>query len=145
MGKLETVYAVRKILADNATVASLVGSRIYPLFNIPQNVAKPYITYVQAGGDHVHDLGGASGGCTYSIDVHCMAESDTAMRALGVAVRKALDGYLGTVTVGSDSVIIEQCHLQSETDGITEPENGGKQPIFIRQLEFSVFNKTETS
>jgi hypothetical protein len=67
------------------------------------------------------------------------------MRSLGVAARKALDGYLGTVTVGSDSVVIEQCHLQSEMDRVSEPENGGKQPVFIRQLEFKVFNKTETT
>jgi hypothetical protein len=145
MAKLEKVYAIRKVLVDNASVAAIVGARIYPVFNIPPNALRPYVTYTQSAAEHVHDLGGPSGGATYDIDVHCFAESDTAMRALGVAVRKALDGYLGTVTVGSDSVVIEQCHLQSEMDRVSEPENGGKQPVFIRQLEFKVFNKTETT
>jgi hypothetical protein len=70
MAKLETVYAIRKVLADNASVAAIVGSRIYPLFNIPPNAVRPYVTYTQSAADHVHDLGGASGGAIYDIDVH---------------------------------------------------------------------------
>ena len=145
MGKLETVYAVRKILADNAAIAAIVATRIYPLFNIPQNAKKPYITYNQNSADHVHHLGGPSGGAKYQIDVHAFADSDTAMRSLGVAIRKALDGYLGTVTVGGDSVIIEQSFLKAEMDDTVDAQDGSDKPIFIRQFEFSIFNKTETT
>lgn len=145
MGKLETAYAIRSILVNNATVAALVSTRIYPLFNIPQNSKIPYITYTQSGADHVHDLSGASGGAMYHIDIHCISDTDAHMRALGVAARKALDGYTGTVTVGSDSVVIEQCFLKSELDDIASPDDGSSNPIFIRQMEFAVFNKTETS
>lgn len=144
MARLETILGIRKVLADNAAVAALVGVRIYPLFDIPQSVKKPYITYSLSSGEHAHYISGSAAGHAYQdIDIHCMAETDIAMRELGTKVRKALDGYSGTVTVGSDSVIINSCLLQNELDDVAAPSDGGKTPIYIRQLEFQVGNNTE--
>jgi hypothetical protein len=145
MAQLETPYAIRKVLADNAGVAAIVSTRIYPLYNIPHNAIAPYVAYSQGSADHAHHLGGASGYAIYGIDVYCVSTTEQGMRTLGTAVRKALDGFTGTVTVSADSVVIDQCHLKAETDDITSPQDGSNDPLHIRQMEFAVGNSTETS
>jgi len=145
MAALETEYAIRKVLLDNSAVSTLVSTRIYPLFNIPQNSKLPYITYRRGSSDHVHHMQGASGRVFASVDVYCMAATDALMRDLGTKVRKALDGYNGTVTVGADSVVIDLCFLQNEMDDISPPQDGSSTPVFIRMLEYKVSNRTETS
>jgi hypothetical protein len=145
MAALETEYAIRKVLVDNAAVSALVSTRIYPMFNVPSNAKLPYITFRRNAGQHVHHMQGASGRVFAQVDVYCFALTDSLMRDLGTKVRKALDGYNGAVTVGSDSVTIDLCFLENETDDIAAPQDGSNSPIFIRLLEYKVSNRTETS
>jgi len=145
MGALETEYAIRKILADNAAVAALVSTRIYPAYDIPQNAKLPYITYRRSSGDHVHHMAGASGRVFANVDVYVMASTDATMRELGTKVRKALDGYNGAVTNGADTVTIDLCFLESESDDIAPPQDSSNKPIYVRLNEYKVSNRTETS
>lgn len=132
MATLEIEYAVRKLLTDDGTVSGLISTRIYPLFNVPQNAKRPYICYYRSGDDHQYHLGGESGLIKADIELSLFAETDDATHALFDAVRLAIAGYRGTVTVGADSVVIQMLHIKNTFDGTDPPLDGSSKPVFQR-------------
>lgn len=77
---------VRSLLANNATVASIVGTRIYPL-EAPDEADLPLIEYEIRLQEAVD---GSAPVQTAAVDVRCYAATDDATQALAVAVDGAL-------------------------------------------------------
>lgn len=84
-------------LAGTSAISSLVGARIYPVL-LPQDPTYPAITYQRISGERRHDLQGASGIGHPRISVSCWATTYAGVKALAAAVRKALDGFRGTLS-----------------------------------------------
>lgn len=145
MAKLETPYAIAKKLLSTAQVTAVVGDRVYPLLEMPQNHQRPAIMYSATNAEHAHYMGGAAGHAFKDIDLYISADTDHDMRSLATIVRKTLDGFTGTVTVGADSTDISYCLLQSEQDNVQDPTGGGEEPLRIMQMEFRVGAKTDTT
>ncbi len=146
MGLLEPEYALRKLLLDDATVAASVSTRIFPLFDVPQNTKKPYITYHRSSDFHQYHLGGESGLIIADIELDIFANTDNLMRSLFDAVRLAIAGVTGTVTVGSNSVVLQMVHIKNSFDGTDLPPDGSSDPVYQRVLNVKVgYNVTPNS
>lgn len=99
--------ALVSILENNPGVASLVGSRIYPLF-ARQTAVKPFVIYQRISSERLHSHSGTSGLARPRCQVRCVAGSYSELRSLATAVRVALDGYQGSVgTMRIDAITLE--------------------------------------
>lgn len=97
-------------LKADGGVAALVTARIYPL-RLPQVPTFPAIVYQTVSTvvlDHNH--GGAGRLLRSRVQFTCWAASHAGADALADALRSALDGYAGTMTI----TVVEYSLLQSE-------------------------------
>lgn len=83
---------VRTLLAADATVAGLIGARIYPE-EAPDEADLPLIVY---GVRLQEAVDGSAPISPASVDVHCYGATDDASQALAVAADGALAGRSGT-------------------------------------------------
>jgi len=138
MAQLEPEYAVRKLLLDDSDVSTLIGTRIYPLFSVPQSAKRPYITYFRSSDDHTYHLTGESGLIVADIEFDVFADTDAQMRQLADKFRLAVAGYRGTVTVGSDTCTVQMLHIKNTYDGTDPPPDGGSTPLFQRVINLKI-------
>jgi len=82
---------VRSLLAGNAGVAAIVGTRIYP-DESPDKAALPLIVY---GARLAEQIDGTAPVSPATVDVHCYASSDDGALALAEAADAALNGQGG--------------------------------------------------
>lgn len=83
---------VRTLLAADATVAGMIGARIYPE-EAPDEANLPLIVY---GVRLQEAVDGSAPISSASVDVHCYGATDDASQALAVAADGALAGQSGT-------------------------------------------------
>lgn len=84
------------LLAD-ATVAGLVGERIYPIV-APQNAPSVRITYSIIFGEPQNSLDGHSGGLTrYTVQLSCWSQSFKTVRDLAEAAKNRMDEAGATI------------------------------------------------
>lgn len=102
--------AIRHILVNDATVKTLT-TRIFPV-TIPQDPIYPLILYTKISGSRDHILQGPSGFAHPRFQIDAWDESYTGAKSLANAIRKALDGYRGTVL----DTRIGSCLIDSERD-----------------------------
>lgn len=90
-----TVEAVRAALLADATVAGIVVARVYPRF-LPQAPVLPAIVLHRISGVSDQSSAGPTGPVERRVQVDCWAERYADAAALGTAVRRRLDGLMGT-------------------------------------------------
>ena len=104
--------SIYNILKSDATVLSLVSTKIYPL-RTPQAIALPFLVYAIDSIDPTDTKDGASTLDIIDFDVRCYADTHAELSTLSEAVRDALDRYSGT----DQSNIIQTIVYQNEADG----------------------------
>ncbi len=87
-----TIYST---LTNDATLAALVGSRVYPS-KLPQAVTFPAVMFTRVGGPRDVHLSGASGSGRPRYRFDCWADTHDGAEAVFNALRDAMDG-LGAV------------------------------------------------
>ena len=109
-------------LKTDSSLMALVGNgdspvtaRIYPLL-MPQNYTTPAMTYQRISGPRLQHLDGPAGRAMPRIQFDIYADSYSGAKAIGDALRSALDGYTGLM----DTVIVDKCTLETEFDGYTD-------------------------
>ncbi len=107
--------ALVAILAGNAGVKALAGSRIYPLV-APPDVTLPAIAYQRISGPRVHSHSGSSGLASPRFQFTALASTYSGAKALVNAMRQALDCYVGIVL----GVQIHAIVLENEVDGYND-------------------------
>lgn len=85
---------IYQILRSNANVMSMVSNRIYRHGSAPQDVQKPYITWVLSSGVPQDVLNAAPCHDKDTVQIDCWSEADTGIETLAYAVRAALDSQL---------------------------------------------------
>lgn len=97
MSANNAAIVVRTLLANDGTVAGLVGGRIYPS-EAPVEADLPLIVYTVRLNEAVDGSAPVSGA---AVDVHCYAATDDAAQSLAVAADGALANksgvYSGTI------------------------------------------------
>lgn len=79
------------VLTGNATVETLVNTRIYPVV-MPQNASLPAITYHETANNPVNYLGGKTGLENPHIAINCWATAYDQANDVAKAVNVAMDG-----------------------------------------------------
>lgn len=101
--------AIAQLLRDNAGVAAIVGARIIPLV-LDANVDYPAVLYRAVhGGEHYEDLDGSSGLRRTRLGIYATHSKGRTnykpVLQLAEAVRLALHGFSGTVTLDNSSPV----------------------------------------
>lgn len=94
-----------------STITALIGTRIHPDF-LPQNTTLDAIVYNQISGVRAHSTAGASGYCEARYQLSCWSATKAGAKALAEAVRKAIDGFGGTM----GTTAVNYAFLEDETD-----------------------------
>lgn len=127
----------RTYLVAQAPITAIVGStnpRVFGGNIIPQDEDLPAITYWEAGTDHRHHFGGASGFAFVQLRVDCWAETRTGARTLAEAVRAELQGYRGAM----GSANVRCCHAMERSNAYFPPESGDKVGRYLVPWEFRI-------
>lgn len=88
------VEGLRTFMLADATIAGLVGTRVYPNI-LPQSPTVPAISYQFISGTDDVTTDGPSGLANPTIQIDCWATTYAAMDGLFQAVRKRINGYSG--------------------------------------------------
>ena len=126
--------AVRSALVDHATVAAIIGTRIYPVI-APASAAAPFATYRRSAVQRSQSLSGPTGVTTVILSLDLYAESYQAVRELADVCRVALDGYGG---VTADSVLVNNVSLDNEADGFAQLAGGEAPPLYSVSQTYSI-------
>lgn len=113
MAQLLLDYAVVDLLN---TVSS---SKIYAGI-VPEDVRPPFMSFQRISGFKVRDINGPSGLARTIFQIDIYSNDNAECRQLADDVRKILDGFSGTVTIGADSIIIGGVSMQAERDFIED-------------------------
>ena len=125
--------AVYALLAGDATLAAIVGTRIY-VARAPQDAALPYVVYEEAEAERVRSLSGDVDYVSSVVDVSAFAASHAQALAAGNAAREAVNDYRGT----SGSTVVALLAVTREQDLHIPPSNGGETGTFERALELEI-------
>lgn len=87
---------VYQILRSNANVLSIVSNRIYRHGSAPQDVQKPYITWVLSSGQPENVLNASPCFDRNVVQIDCWSETDTGVETLAYAVRDAIDSVMAS-------------------------------------------------
>ncbi len=82
----------------------------------PEDQRAPFITYQRVGEDKIRDINGPSGLARTIFQVDVYAAGYLQSKEIAKAVRLALDGFSGNVTIDSDSVQIGGISFQDGRD-----------------------------
>lgn len=132
------------LLTGTAAVGAIVGDKVYPI-EVPQGARPPWVVYFRVSGPRVRSLDGPSGLAQPRFQVECQGATADQARGLANAVRRALDGYRGTVTTTAspaDTVRIGGISLLSDQDGFEDATGPGRRS-FRRILDFLVTHEEE--
>tara|TARA_R110002096_G_scaffold187982_3_gene367721 strand:+ start:1565 stop:1987 length:423 start_codon:yes stop_codon:yes gene_type:complete len=119
--------ALRQILIDNAAVAAVVSTRVFP-HDVPQGESMPAIVYTLDDSRPIAHLTGR-GGVVADFDLLCLAEGYGTAKDLAEKTRAALAHYSGEVTpAGADQITISKVLHQSTDDVELSPLDGSGIP-----------------
>jgi hypothetical protein len=126
--------AIRSALVADASVARLLGTRIYPVI-APASAAAPFATYRRSAVQRSQSLAGPTGVTTVLLALDLYAESYESVRELADVCRVALDGYGG---VTPDSVLVNNVSLDNEADGFAQLAGGEAPPLYSVSQTYSI-------
>jgi len=123
--------AIIELLLTDLSVASMAGERISAVW-ATEEVETPYIVVTTISKDRPHHMGGPSKLVEARLQVDMFAGTRRQCDLLADAVRQALDGHTGTVTIGAESLTLQQCHLDSDQDDIEAWDEFAEAPDYFR-------------
>lgn len=131
-------HALVELLTADATFAGLVGNRVYPTGDVPQEPESPYMVYQRISTPGGHHMAAASNAQEIRIQTTIWAEAKSGARAtaraVATAAREALDGFSGMVTLGATGLTITSIRLDDYDDAAEPPTDGSAQgPAAIMQ------------
>jgi hypothetical protein len=125
--------AIRNVLVTNATVAGIVGTRVYPVV-APVEAVLPFVTWRRMSVQRQQSLSGPIGVPTVMLAVDLFATTYEGVREMSDAIRSALDGWGGTF----ENTIVSNVSLENESDGFATLAGGDLPPVYTVQMTFSI-------
>lgn len=126
--------AIRSVLLADADVASLLGTRVYPVI-APATAGIPFATYRRSAVQREQSLSGPTWVTTVILTLDLYAETYEAVRDLADKCRLALDGYGG---ISPESVVVENVSLDNEADGFAQLAGGEAPPLYSVSQNYSI-------
>ena len=116
---------LRTALVGNAAVASLIGTRIYPVL-APATAALPLVTWRRSGVQREQTLGSPMGLPRVSVEYSIYGTTYEQARQVADAMRVVLDGYGGT----ADNTTVRQTSLEDESDDFVTLAGADLPPVY---------------
>lgn len=132
---------IRSVLANDATVAALVGTRIRPRFAKAKETL-PYVVFTMIAGDPWQAADGYTGTGVYTYEFRCFADTPLGSTALQDAVRIALD-HLPETTVDGQTVLVITVVDRDETFEFRD--EAAQKPVFETSLDMNIFVREAVS
>lgn len=104
---VDIAYAVRSLIITDGVLFGLVGSRVYPQ-PLPPNKVYPIIGYFQVSDDNIASHSGTSNLANTRVQLDVYADTDALLTTLRDELKRRLNNFRGTVTVGLDQVRIDR-------------------------------------
>ena len=121
-------------LKANATVAGLVGARVYNMDTRPQGGELPSVTIRQISGQRQYTHDGVGRLVDARAEINCYAATGAGAVDLATAVRRAIEGNGFT----ADTETVQSVMLLAEQDFTGEAEAAGVR-VFRVMLDFQVW------
>lgn len=128
---------VRAKLANDATVAGIVGNRIAVL-HIGTDADLPHIVLRTISEDQPRNMQGPSGWKRTRVQVDCTASVYTQLASLSDAVRAATDGQLGDWGAG---LTVYSCVLQDLDDAPVSLGDGSGGVLYQRSIDLVIWHQ----
>jgi len=132
---------IYSVLKNNAGVAALVGTRIYPNEAEPRSTL-PLVIYERTDTEPWQAADGYTGVCEAEYSFDCWATTQTAATALRAAVRIALD-HLTPTTVSGQT--ITQSIYNGGDERTERRDEGATEPLYVASVDFKFFVTEATS
>lgn len=142
MAFLRPERAFRKLIRESATMQAVLNAdyTVAPMDAIPRNALMPYIGYRRISGGPEHHLTGPATSGMYmgSTEFYIFAETMDSAENIAEALRSVLDAKARqTVTIGSDSVIIDRLMHETEDVEAFYPADGSDSMVYVITQEYS--------
>ena len=143
MANLSPEIAFRYLLTTSAAVVALL-----PANNIQPSAASelltvPFAVYSVISTQRERHLLKPSGLAFRRCQLDVVAATNAQCAAISNAIRNRLDGYVGQVTLGADSLKFQNVELLDERDNYVSPSDGSDVGLYRRLLDFR-FSYPET-
>lgn len=106
-------------LKDDAAVAVLCGSRVYPAV-VPQGAAMPAVSFLLVSRQEQDELEGGIGVWEATVQVSCWGDTYDEADQLADAVRDCLQDFSGSMGI-EEVTVIDDCRQIGETDLVIPP------------------------
>lgn len=125
---------LRSALIANATVAGLLGSRVYPVV-APASAALPFVTWRRVAIRRQQTLGGPMGMPVTSVEYSIYGATYEQAREVADAMRSVLDGYGGTL----NNTEVRQTSLEQESDDFVTLAGAELPPAYQITQQYDAF------
>lgn len=125
---------LRSALIANATVAGLMGDRVYPVV-APASAALPFVTWRRVAIRRQQTLGAPMGMPVTSVEYSIYGGTYEQAREVADAMRLVLDGYGGTV----NNTEVKQTSLEQESDDFVTLAGAELPPAYQITQQYDVF------
>ena len=115
----------RVALVTSTAVASLVGSRIYPVL-APSTASLPFAVYRRSSIQRQQTLAGPLGLPTVNMEVQIYSATYEGARDVADTFRSVLDGYGGTL----NNVEVQNASLEQEADDFVQLAVADLPPVY---------------
>lgn len=116
---------VRNALVTSTAVASLVGSRVYPVL-APAAAALPFAVYRRSSIQRQQTLNGPLGLPTVNMEMQIYSTTYENAREVADSFRAVLDGYAGTL----NNVEVQNASLEQESDDFVQLAGAELPPVY---------------
>jgi len=121
-------------LTGVSALTTIVGTRIYPNFMTDPNSPRPYITYTLSTNENVDHLLDPSSLVRQTLQFDIWADAAVQSWDIQTQLRKALDGYRGTM---NSATVVREVRLTSIFENVDGPNDGGNAPAHRLTMEFA--------
>lgn len=115
----------RNALVTSTAVASLIGSRIYPVL-APSSAALPFAVYRRSSIQRQQTLAGPLGLPTVNMEVQIYSATYENARDVADTFRSVLDGYGGTL----NNTEVQNASLEQESDDFVQLAGAELPPVY---------------
>lgn len=128
--------ALHVLLSNDRGLSSVVNTRVYP-GRAPQSAPFPFVTYTRLGSDHMQVLSGSAGFDRALFQIDTWSTSYLIARDLAEKVRRALQGYSGTIS----ATVIDSITIQEDRDRYIAPSKADELGIHSASMDFYIWHE----
>lgn len=131
--------AIVNWLEGDVNIAAVVGTRIYPAGDVPEQDQLPRLTYQRIDTDHAAGLDGSHGFADGQVQINCVSRKRKEARTLAELVRLRMlsTSFQGTIA----GVVVKGARIEGDGDTVELPQSAEEKGVSGVALTFRVWFK----